>query len=191
MGYRMKLMEMVVAALALAAVPQGAIAQVLRGRVIDHASGAVLSGAQMDVIDERGSQIARTATDTEGRFELRAPRSGAYRLRASLIGYETFTSDPLDLGVRETVELLLYLSVEPVPLTPVIVRTRSDRSRLTEFERRKAQGLGGYFITRQDIERRPIATASELLSACREWYWCRKYSRAFGRTDIPLHSVTA
>jgi hypothetical protein len=159
----MKQVAIVVTGLMLGAAPTETFAQVLRGSVTDHASEKVISGAQIDLIDDRGGRAAQTTTDTAGFFELRAPGSGSYRLRASMIGYETVSSDVLDLRFREIVEMTVRLSIEPIALTPVVVRIRPDDSRLAEFEERRANNAGGYFITRQDIERRPVATTSELL----------------------------
>jgi len=151
-------------ALAMAAVPAVAFAQIFRGRVTDYPSGRSITGVQIDLIDDRGRGIVQTTTDTAGFFELRAPRSGVYSVRAALIGYQTLTSEPLEAGPREILELSLQLSVRPVSLTPVVVRVRPDRgSRLAEFEQRRTRHEAGHFITRPDIERRPVATASELL----------------------------
>jgi hypothetical protein len=149
--------------LVLATVPQQAASQVLRGRVVDHASSAVLSDVHVRLIDDTGRETGRTTSDASGIFQLRAPGDGRYRVQASLIGYETAASDALAIGRHETVELLIRLSVDPVQLTPIVVTTRHDGSRLAEFERRRELRLTGHFITREEIERRPIATAAELL----------------------------
>jgi hypothetical protein len=149
--------------LVLATVPQQAASQVLRGRVVDHASSAVLSDVHVRLIDDTGRETGRTTSDASGIFQLRAPGDGRYRVQASLIGYETAASDALAIGRHETVELLIRLSVDPVQLTPIVVTTRHDGSRLAEFERRRELHLTGHFITRREIERRPVATAAELL----------------------------
>lgn len=147
----------------LATAPQQAISQVFRGRVVDHASSAVLADVHLRLIDDMGRETGRTTSDASGIFQLRAPGNGRYRVQASLIGYETAASDTLAIGRHETVELLIRLSVDPVRLMPIVVTTRSDGSRLAEFERRKELRLNGHFITRRDIERRPVATAAQML----------------------------
>lgn len=149
--------------LVLATVPQQAASQVFRGRVVDHASSVVLSDVHVRLIDAMGRETGRATTDASGIFQLRAPGDGRYRVQASLIGYDTAASDTLVIGRHETVELLIRLSVDPVPLMPIVVTTRHDGSRLAEFERRRELRLTGHFITRREIERRPIATAAELL----------------------------
>jgi hypothetical protein len=149
--------------LVLATVPQQAASQAVRGRVVDHASSVVLSDVHVRLTDAMGRETGRATTDASGIFRLRAPGDGRYRVHASLIGYDTAASDTLAIGRHETVELLIRLSVDPVPLMPIVVTTRHDGSRLAEFERRRELRLTGHFITRREIERQPVATAAELL----------------------------
>jgi hypothetical protein len=147
----------------LAGTSATASGQLVRGRITDYPTGAILADVQIDLIDDGGRVAARATTDDEGFFAIRPRLSGTYRLRAGLIGYQTFTTEPLALASEDLVELALQLSIEPVDLTPVIVRTTPDRGRLAEYDRRRTERVSGYFITREEIERRPIATASELL----------------------------
>jgi hypothetical protein len=159
----MKTLVPLLATLMLAAAPAAANAQLVLGRVTDHASGDALAGVEVQLVEESGGESATAVSDSAGLFELRVGRSGSYRLRASLLGYRTFTSEPLELATGEMIEAMLELSVDPVELTPVIVRTRPDRGRLAEYDRRREAGGAGHFITREDIERRTISTVSELL----------------------------
>ena len=84
-------------ALACAATASPAIAQIVRGRVLEEGAGTPLPGAMIVLIDSEGTQVGRILTDDLGRFTLRAPQAGAYTLRADRIGYASITSPPLEL----------------------------------------------------------------------------------------------
>jgi hypothetical protein len=137
-------------------------AQILRGTVTDHATDRPIPGVLIELVDIRGQQPVETATNAAGDFNLRIPRDGSFVVRASHLGYLTFESDTIEFGIRDSVEIALRLSVEPVDLQPILVRVDRD-SNLAEFERRRLRYGTGHFITREEIERRPISRPSELL----------------------------
>ncbi|MEX2284359.1 MAG: carboxypeptidase-like regulatory domain-containing protein [Gemmatimonadota bacterium] len=100
-------------------------AQVMRGRVTDYATGELLHGAAVLLLDENGRGIAQTTTDTTGLFELRAARAGAFQLNVSLIGYLPFTSVTLSLSLRETMQVRIQIATQPIPVAPLVVTARS------------------------------------------------------------------
>jgi outer membrane receptor for ferrienterochelin and colicin len=53
-----------------------------------------------------------------------------------------------------------------VKLSPVVVEGAQTRSRLADFERRRA-GKVGYFLTREDIEKLNASTLSDILARAR------------------------
>ncbi|MGH7461423.1 MAG: carboxypeptidase regulatory-like domain-containing protein, partial [Longimicrobiales bacterium] len=151
-------------ALSLTFVAGSLPAQVLRGRVADAQTDAPLRSVELRLLNPEGRQIARASSDTSGMFELRAARPGTYQLDATLIGYATLKSDSIALRSRETVQVALHLSTQPVPITPLVITARQrGTGRLDDFERRRQRHGGGYFITQKDIEKRVAASASTLV----------------------------
>ncbi len=138
-------------------------AQVVRGAVTDAASNARLARVVVTLLDDRGRQTVVATTDSAGSFELRAPRSGSYRLQVALLPYVPFTSDRLELAASETVQLTVRLATGAIPLEPVVVVARGMGGRLAEFEKRRARHATGYFLTREEIERRPLARTTTVL----------------------------
>jgi len=148
----------------LAAAASSASAQVLRGTIVDAQSSRQLPAADIGLIDARGQRAAGTRSDSAGAFQFELPQPGAYQLQVNLIGYATFNSEAVPLRQGETIDVLIRLSTVALPLTPLVITARRRASdRLAEFERRRTTFGTGHFISRADIERRPIATASELL----------------------------
>lgn len=135
-------------------------AQQVRGRVVDDGGQSVKS-AHVRLQDEDGHPLAAVRTDDEGRFELRVPRQGTYRLHARRIGYGEALTDALTVGGRISVDVTLQLSVRAVALDPLTITARRERSRHPRlvsvgFYDRQAQGQGEFF-EREDIERqRPL-----------------------------------
>jgi hypothetical protein len=151
-----------VALVAAPILPATANAQILRGTVTDHATGRPMEGVLVELSDPRGQEPVVTSTNATGDFSLRIPRDGSFVIRATHLGYQTFQSETIELGTRDIVDIALQLSVEPIDLQPILVRVDRD-SHLAEFERRRLRYGQGHFITRQEIERRPISRPSELL----------------------------
>ncbi|HYH80632.1 MAG TPA: carboxypeptidase regulatory-like domain-containing protein [Longimicrobium sp.] len=83
----------------LAAAPLGA--QTVRG-TLREASGAPVNRVLVALVDGSGRQVARTLTDAEGGFTVRAPAAGRYSLRAERVGYAAVTSPAFELGDGET-----------------------------------------------------------------------------------------
>jgi hypothetical protein len=89
------------------------------------------------LLDERDREVARSLTSTDGRFLLRAPAPGTYRLRSERIGYVAFVSPPIALAQGQTVTHRLVITAVGVELTPVVIagrsrcRTRPDREQAT------------------------------------------------------------
>ena len=149
--------------LAWLAFPPGILhGQLMRGRVSDYTTRDPVRGATAQLIDAQGSIVVEATSDASGTFELRAPRSGSYRLRIAMIGYLPFNSDPLALSTRDVTQVMIQISAQPIPITPVVVNALST-GRMAEFERRRARQGAGYFITQTDIAKRPVASATSLV----------------------------
>src|SRR5258705_7676332 len=71
--------------------------QVVTGAVVDSAMTTPVGEGFVVLLGEGGREVARTLTGADGRFSLRAPRPGRYRLRSERIGYVAFVAPPFDL----------------------------------------------------------------------------------------------
>ncbi len=118
--------------LVLLLIPIGALrAQGVRGRLLEADSDVPVVGALVVLENPSGKRVAQVVTGDEGRFALRAPAAGAYRLRVLRIGYLPFDSD-LRLPAGESVDRTLRLAGAPVALPEIAVAGTSmcgDRAR--------------------------------------------------------------
>jgi hypothetical protein len=83
-------------------------AQLVRGQVVDSVLGVPVAGATVVLLDASGAEVARTVSDGEGLFLLRAP-SGEYRLRAELAGYRTSTFPAFTIEAANLPAFMLLL----------------------------------------------------------------------------------
>ncbi len=148
----------------------------VQGRVLELYSDQPVPVVAVQLLEgEFGPGVAATAFTTEGgRFVLRGPSPGTYRIRAQRIGYRTVTTPAFDLVPGEPLEVEVLVAVEAVPLASLVVvseRTaRLPHLRLHArgfYERREhwgAEGLGlGHFIERDEIEARGPFQVTDLL----------------------------
>jgi hypothetical protein len=114
---------LILCALGLAAMP--ARAQIVRGTVVDSASGRPVPGSTVQVTDSSGTRVGTILADADGRFVFRVPRAGRYALRVQRIGYRASATTQFDVAVGETVERHLTASAIPVQLAAVRVSAAS------------------------------------------------------------------
>ncbi len=69
----------------------------MQGQLLDRETLQPVEGALAVLLGEGGTEHDGYLTNTSGRFILRAPGPGVYRVRTDRIGYETTTSDPFEL----------------------------------------------------------------------------------------------
>jgi Carboxypeptidase regulatory-like domain/TonB-dependent Receptor Plug Domain len=149
----------------LAAAP--AHAQVVRGRVIDNASGEGVSAAAVEAL-AAGRTGGRTRTAADGKFEVRLRAAGTFRLVANRNGYSPSTTREVPVAARETVYVELRVAAAPMQLDPLRVTARvappHRRSlELAGFYERERKGFGR-FIRREDFERRSNLTTTQILA---------------------------
>jgi hypothetical protein len=84
--------------------PAIAAAQVVRGAVVDSATGRPVGDFTAMLIDERGTGVTATLAQPGGRFTLHAPAAGTYRIIVLRIGFRRTQSPPFQLGIGETSE---------------------------------------------------------------------------------------
>ena len=113
-------------AAALVLSPLVASAQVVRGVVVDEASGRGLPGVVVVLLDSAGNRLAGVLADDDGRYAIRTTAAGRYALRAERIGYRASAPTPVALGAGQTVELRLVTRPIPVVLGAVRITGRSS-----------------------------------------------------------------
>lgn len=107
--------------LLLLAFPAGAAAQTVVGRVVDEATLEPLSAAFVVLQDRDGQRRAGVLTGPDGRFVLRAPAPGTYRLVTEMIGYAGATSEDVELAAGQTVERSIQVPVRAIALDGIQV----------------------------------------------------------------------
>ena len=152
----------------LLAVP--AESQLVRGQVIDEASGEPISIVDVSILDRDGNVLRTTTSDAEGSFMIGTRASGEYRLRAQRLGFETVTTEALELHRDSIVEVVIRMSAEAIALDPleVVGRGESELNRAT-FEglyQRRARapsvGLNRIWV-RSDPEMDQVLTVERFL----------------------------
>ncbi len=96
--------------------------QVVRGSVGEQATGQPVRGGFVMLLDEDSAEIARTLTDAAGRFSVRGPRPGRYRLKAVAVGRVSWESHVFELAAGEERTVDVTMSLLPVALPALVVR---------------------------------------------------------------------
>lgn len=140
-------------------------AQILTGLVLDAASGEPIPGVRLRLFALDSTLVTAADTDDAGAFELRAREGGIYSVSAERLGYMPYHSDLMTLYDRGRLNVRVQMGVEAIPLTPfVVVADPVPAGRVGDFQgRRDDPSLGGFFVGRAEIERRPTAMPSQLL----------------------------
>lgn len=105
-------------------------AQVLRGELVDSTTGLPVDAAFVVLLDASGVEMTRILTDGSGRFVLRAPEPGGYRLKSERIGYGSVLSPLFQLGDGSEIEYQLRVSAAFLRLPTITVE--GDRTCLME-----------------------------------------------------------
>lgn len=151
----------------LAGTPVNLLAQVITGRVLEWGSDRPVPAVSVTLVAADRSLFV-TEADSLGSFRVAVPGAGWYRLRLGRIGYASVTSDSLEVGPGEGLEVTVRLSVAAVPLEPLLVVERRDEVRpRSELERRLESGRRtglGVFITREELDSTTAQTVTALLA---------------------------
>src|SRR6056297_1896067 len=76
----------------------------IEGTVTDE-SGEVMPGVNVTLV----GTTKGAATDKSGAYEITGVNPGTYRIKASYLGYATFTSDPIEVSSGQSVSLDISL----------------------------------------------------------------------------------
>lgn len=136
----------------------------VRGILLDAASGGPIPQGTVVISANRGRWQRAIQTDSVGCFEFQDVSPGPYRLRASRVGYRDAVGN-LALSADSVVDLEIRLAVATVVLAPVTVTSRSTRDVspvLRGFYQRMESGAGR-FISREEIEARQPVRITDML----------------------------
>ena len=129
-------------------------AQLLYGRVTDAVDGDGVTAAQVAALDSTGATAAWTLSGRDGRFELRLPAGGSFRLHVRRVGFRDGISPAVAIGGDDRVGVDLGLRAEVFQLDAL-----EARARLTPpFRDRRARG----FFARMDRGRGLFYTAEQI-----------------------------
>lgn len=145
----------VMALLAVAALPAGALAQagIVAGRVVEENNGRALSGAQITLV----GTSRRTVTDQEGRYRMEGVPSGRAQVRASRIGYDSETQT-VQVGAGQTVTADFQLGTSAVAIDALVVNAVTGQT-----EQVKEIGNSVGTINAEDINLATITKPADVL----------------------------
>jgi hypothetical protein len=154
-------------AVAIGSTPPGLSAQSITGRVLEIDTDRPILAASV-VLLSGGRPVLSVDSDSSGAFRLMVPQAGWYGLRVERLGYASESSDTVEVGAHESVEVTIRLSITAVRLEPLVVveRRRESRPR-SEFERRFESGRRtglGVFITRAALDSTTALSVTALLA---------------------------
>lgn len=150
--------------------------QSIVGRTLDAKDRAVVSGAVVQVLGPGDSVRAEAVSDAAGRFALRVPAGGPYRLRGTTQGYGTVVGDAFNLGDRDEldVEMMFQPAVVALPTIGVVVlrETRGGWLAGVRERARRARSGMGWILTRDQIAASNPSRMADLLVSHPPRYRC-------------------
>ena len=123
---------------------------------------------------------ARVTTSATGKFRFLQVPSGQYLLVVRRIGYAP-ASGIVQVKSGDTLRLSYTLARSAAVMDTIRVRERRVSVRMTEFDTRRAQGIG-QFLTQEDIEKRNSLQILDYLRNMRSVIVSRQTQEAFGAT---------
>jgi len=132
----------------------------LNGIVVDR-DGVPLTGVTVTV---NGAQATAT-TDERGRFRLSGIADGPAELRARRLGFAPVEHTVQIASKRSADGIELRMTPLPAMLSPVLVSSKTPeyRGRLAGYYQRLERRSAGYFISRDEIDRKNHRALSQLL----------------------------
>ncbi len=136
-------------------------AQIVHGLVLDSISGHPVESFTVALLDADDRVVAR-ALARGGRYAIRAPSPGRYRVRVQRIGYRTTIGESVELRASARIEQTLIAASVPISLATVRVDARracrASRARTIEGER-SADAVMLWAEVRKALEANRLAQA--------------------------------
>ncbi len=182
-----------------AMLPAAATAQVVRGRVVDAGARLPVAGAHVLLLDSAGVRQTSVLTNADGAFQLGARTAGRYDVRVEMIGRQTLDRPSIDVQPGQTVDLLIELSLAPIALDALDVRTeqqcrvRPEAGALTQTvweEARKALSIEAA-VRAQGVYRFSIERFTRELDPTRRRVLSQDVRTISRYTGEPFHSRPA
>lgn len=131
----------------------------LIGKVFDAKSGEALTTAQI-LVDQVKANVTLS---NQARFVLGGLEPGRHRIDIRNVGYRPLTAF-IEFAAGQTVERTFELEFtgEQLPSLEVEAKASKSLSRFSDFERRRARGVG-HFITRDEIVARSYMNMGDAL----------------------------
>ena len=132
---------------------QRTAAQMVRGAALDSLTGNPIPSAEVVLLSTADTVMGRAVTDEVGRFAVRAPHPGTYRLRVTHVGYAARTSRMFVVRPSGATQVDLSLLPTPDSLPPISVEVRKREDRLVRvgFYQRVSRAIG-YFRAPEDLD---------------------------------------
>jgi hypothetical protein len=131
-------------------------AQSVKGVIVDDSTQIAIEGVLVALIGSDGRELPRSVrSDSGGGFIVHAHRPGAYRVRATRIGFRPVTSDPVSLNIGQVaiVRLRMVTIAQQLIAVRVVERrpmTAAELMSTTGFDLRESKGLGT-FISKERL----------------------------------------
>lgn len=132
--------------------PTMSTGQQVRGVVVEDSSFLPIADVIVELIAPSGAVRATSVSTRAGWFELFAPGSGQFLVRASHQAYTRTDTLAVEFNSQEIITVVFRLSGGPIPIAPLVVKV-TPRDRLAGFRERASRGAFGRFITRADIDK--------------------------------------
>lgn len=120
---------------AVGLLPAGAGAQLVGGQLTS--AGRPVQGV-VTLLDGDSVEVARGITSPSGRYRLRAPGDGTYRMRVARIGQSPWLSEPMQLAQARPRTLDAVLPDAPLVLPDIVVRGAGQACRDAGAQSRSA-----------------------------------------------------
>lgn len=141
----------------------------LAGRVLDDSTGDAIGGARVELLSANRRVLATATASNAGEFSFPIRRRGEYRLRANRLGFREATSPVLAINPVDSLGVELRMTTGRVLLAPLQVVARPARRHrapgLDNFRHRMEFGVGGRFVTREDVDRRRSTPLVDILAS--------------------------
>ncbi len=152
--------------IAAAVLPAAAVAQEVRGRLLESESRQPIVWATLSLLDTTFNAVTQTQSSPTGAFLLESPEAGSFYVLAEALGYEAKLDGILDLGEGGSVSVEFFLKPKPLEMDSLIVAMKRARTYryLAEVGYYEREKMGfGTFLSPDEIQRRRPITASDLL----------------------------